>query len=59
MRFISLKLLLVASTLSLMGGLIQSDNKQDNPPKKNSVAVVVEENVAAFNIIQAEVAHPL
>lgn len=48
MRFISLKLLLVASTLSLTGGLIQSDNKQDNPPKKNSVAVVVEENVAVF-----------
>lgn len=42
MRPISLKLLLVFSSLSLIGGLIRSDKMQDNPPKKNSVAVVVE-----------------
>lgn len=48
MRFISLKLLLVVSTLSLTGGLIQSDNKQDNPHKKNSIAIVVEESTSPY-----------
>lgn len=34
MHLTSIKLLLVLSSLSLIGGLVQSDKKQDNPPKK-------------------------
>lgn len=50
MHLTSIKLLLVLSSLSLIGGLVQSDKKQDNPPKKNNIAVVVDQ----FSTIEKE-----